>query len=59
MAVRDLLEQHGVDVADRSAVFALLRRLPLANRSKVALWEEYAQAQGFEVQRDDRTAILT
>lgn len=57
MAVQDLLEQHGVDVADREAVFSLLRRLPLAPRARVAMWFEYARAQGFEPTEAQRAAL--
>lgn len=57
MSVRDLLEQHGVDVGDRAAVFRLLQQLPLAPRSRVEMWFEYARAQGFEVTADQRAAL--
>ena len=57
MGVTDLLEQHGVDVGDRSAVYALLLRLPLAARSRVVLWDEYLAARGERSTPDERAAL--
>lgn len=57
MAVTDLLAQYGVDAGDRVAVYELLRRLPLAARSRVELWEEYARGRGFAVSSDERREL--
>ncbi len=59
MALVELLAQYGVDVADQAAVFALLKRLPIARRSKVVLWHEYAQSRGFVVSDGQRAALLS
>ncbi len=57
MGVTDLLAQHGVDVADRHAVYALLLRLPLAGRSRVVLWEEYLAGRGERSTAEERAAL--
>ena len=57
MALKDLLGEHGVDVADRRAVFELLLRLPLVPRARVVLWYEYANEQGFTVTEEQRSAL--
>ncbi len=58
MALVDLLAQHGVDVADKAGVFELLRRLPLAPRSRLVLWHEYAESRGFEVTDGERRTLF-
>lgn len=57
MGVIDLLAQHGVQVGDRAAVFALLQRLPLAVRSKVVMWEEYLGGRGERSTAAERAAL--
>lgn len=57
MALRDLLAEHGVDVHDRAAVYALLRRLPLAARARVVLWEEYSAESGVSPTEEERRAL--
>ena len=57
MALVDLLGQHGVDVGDRQAVFALLRRLPLAQGSRLELWFDYVQGRGEQVTDAERAAL--
>ncbi len=57
MAVADLLAQYGVDAGDRTAVYELLLRLPLAGRSRVVLWEEYAQGRGFVATEQERREL--
>ncbi len=57
MAVADLLAQYGVDVGDRAAVYELLLRLPLAGRSRVALWEEYVRSRGFASTEQERREL--
>ncbi len=57
MALIDLLGQHGVDVRDRAAVFALLRRLPLAPASRLELWFDYVRGRGEQVTDAERAAL--
>lgn len=57
MALIDLLEQHGVSAADPDAVYDLLRRLPIAPRSKVQWWEEYARERGLVVTTLERETL--
>ena len=57
MGVTDLLGQHGVALEDREAVFALLRRLPLAGRSRVVLWEEYLGGRGERSTAEERATL--
>lgn len=57
MAITDLLAQHGVQVEDRVAVFALLLRLPLAGRSRVVMWEEYLGGRGERSTAAERAAL--
>lgn len=57
MALVDLLEQHGVRVEDRSAVYDLLRRLPLAGRARVQLWGDYLQSRGERMTDGERQAL--
>lgn len=57
MALTDLLEQHGVTAADRTAVFELLRRLPLAGRARVQLWGDYLQSRGEAMTDGERQAL--
>jgi len=57
VAIREVLEEHGVDVADRAAVFALLVRLPFSSRARVEAWMEYLRARGEVMSTDERARL--
>jgi hypothetical protein len=57
VGIREILEQHGVDVGDREAVYRTLLALPIAGRSRVALWAEYLSTRGEQMTDAEREAL--